>query len=547
MSDIRISEELNRVIAVHFRSAGNFMVLGVLGIGMTAAVAAAQTHPQAGGEAHALVQGRVRDANGKPVANATVVLKSTSTTLTSASPSRVTHTDSEGVYRFASVRAGAYELRAESDRATVTIGPVNITEEEAQTMDLVLAAPAGKSAGQTPDFFDEPQFTVAGVTQATKSGGHGSDTVLRTSEALARSTLSLSTEKESVATPSMATSSAATSSAAETSLQGEVARDPDNLSANRQLGALLVNEGKVAEAVPFLQRASRLNPGDAELHRLLGDADEKLANPLDAVREYQRAAELDPTEPNLFDWGTELLTHRALEPATEVFAKGNRLYPKSVRTLVALGVVWYARGSSDQAAQYLVNASDLAPDNPTPYLFLGRMQTVETTPSKAAVETLARFAKLQPDNALANYYYAVALWKQSASAVDGTAVDSTNGGSAQVESLLLKAVNLDPKLGAADLQLGIIYSQRTDFLRAIAAYRKAIEVIPEGSEGVSPEFEETLGEAHYRLAQVYVRIGDKARAQEQLKLHHDITRTNKRDTERERRETLGFSISQQQQ
>src|SRR2546430_10492489 len=44
--------------------------------------------------------------------------------------------------------------------------------------------------------------------------------------------------------------------------------------------------------------------------------------------------------------------------------------------------------------------------------------------------------------------------------------------SARVESLLQKAVQLDPKLGAAQLQLGILYSQRTDFSRAISAYQK---------------------------------------------------------------------------
>ena len=272
----------------------------------------------------------------------------------------------------------------------------------------------GKPNEQTPEFFDEPQFTVAGVTQATNSGGHGSDTVLRTTEALAKATVLLSKE-------SAGSSTAAASAAAESSLRDAVAREPENFEANRQLGKLLVDNGRAAEGVPYLERASQRNPGDPELHHLLADVEEKLGNPLEAVREYQRAAELDPSEPHLFDWGIELLTHRALQPATEVFTKGNRLFPKSVRMLIALGVSWYARGSYDQAAQCLVNASDLAPDNPTPYLFLGKMQSVETAPSEGSVERLRRFAQLQPDNALANYYYAVSLWKQSASSVDTTA------------------------------------------------------------------------------------------------------------------------------
>src|SRR5882762_8379734 len=150
--------------------------------------------------------------------------------------------------------------------------------------------------------------------------------------------------------------------------------------------------------------------------------------------------------------------------------------------LVALGVASYARGSYDQAARCLVSASDLAPDNPTPYLFLGKLQSVEGTPSAESVERLRRFAELQPDNALANYYYAVSLWKQSTGAVDVQH-------STRVESLLQKAVHLDPKLGAAYLQLGILYSQRADFSRAISAYQKAIAVTPEevGPEQITRE------------------------------------------------------------
>jgi len=357
------------------------------------------------------------------------------------------------------------------------------------------------------------------VTQATNSGGHGSDTVLRTTEALAKATVSLSKESGGGSNPPV-------SAMTESSLRDAVTR----------------------------------NPKDPELHLLLGDVEEKLGNPLEAVREYQRAAELDPSEPHLFDWGTELLTHRALEPATEVFTKGNRLFPKSVRMLVALGVSWYARGSYNQAAQCLANASDLAPDNPTPYLFLGKMQSVEGTPSEESVERLRRFAQLQPDNAVANYYYAVSLWKQSASAVD-TGRDNDrdndrnndrdnereNDRSARVESLLQKAVHLDPKLGAAYLQLGILYSQRKDFSRAISAYQKAIEVSPEevGREQVTPEINETLEVAHYRLAQAYLRTGDKARAQEQLQLHDRLAKKTKENTERERHGLQQFVISLQ--
>jgi tetratricopeptide (TPR) repeat protein len=534
-----------------------------------------------------MVQGYVRDSSGRPVVNATVFLQPANRTETIATQNQITHTDSEGAFRFAALRAGAYTLRAEMNGyGEATIGPVSLAPKETTKIDLYLVSPKasqpqsaipGKAAtkkpdAQAPEFFDEPQFTVAGVTQATNSGGHGSDTVLRTTEALAKATVSLSKE-------SAVSSRVATSAATENSLRDAVARDPENFEANRRLGKSLVDNGKASEAVPYLERAARLNPGDddntyelalayadagnpdrartqarallvrqdkthqdrPELHHLLGDVEEKLGNPLEAVREYQRAAELDPSEPNLFDWGTELLTHRALEPATEVFTRGNRLFPKSVRMLVALGVTWHARGSYDQAAQCLVNASDLAPDNPTPYVFLGKMQSVETTPSEGSGERLARFAELQPDNALANYYYAVSLWKRLTGSVDTERNDEHGVElSTRVESLLQKAVHLDPKLGAAYLQLGILYSQRADLSRAISAYQKAIEA---SREEVSPGFDETLEETHYRLARAYLRTGDKARAQEQLQLHDQLAKKIKEDTEHERRAIQQFAIS----
>jgi Flp pilus assembly protein TadD len=523
----------------------------------------------------ATIQGYVRDSRGKPVANVTVSLLPAAGGDTPAPPPQIARTDSEGAFRFAALRAGVYSLRAEMiEYGAAVAGPVGLAVHETKKIDLVLvspkalepqnapgASPKAQVDTRAPEFYDEPHFTVAGV-------------VLRTSEALARATVSLgndlSNDPSKVASkndphkieagnapsqnPGVRFSTTA-AAAKETSLRDAVKRNPKDLDANWRLGMLLADSEKGAEAVPFLEQASRLNPKDSELHRRLGQVEEKLGKPLQAVQEFQRAAELDPKEPNLFDWGTELLSHRALEPATEVFLKGNRLFPQSVRMLVALGVSLYARGSYDQAAYDLANASDLDPGDPAPYLFLGRMQRAETAPLPGVVEKLERFVQLQPENPLANYYCAVALWKQSLVAAD-TEPDNRHGDqhdaelSLRVESLLQKAARLDPKLAPAYLQMGILYSQRGDFVRAISAYQKAIEVGPEevglelaNSQIAYTRSEETLEEAHYRLAQAYLRMGDRAKAQEQLQLHEKLSEKTKRDSERERHETQEFVIS----
>jgi tetratricopeptide (TPR) repeat protein len=516
------------------------------------------------------LQGSIFDSRGRPIAGATVYvqLKDETQTLTAI-------TDSTGNYRFPGLRAGVYTLHAEmSGYENATHDPISLGPKDTKRIDLTLgsakargaqSSAAGTSATGKPEFFDEPAFTVAGVTDTTNLGGHGSNTIVRSKESLAREAAALSKES---------TPSASSVAETEKSLRDVAERQPEDFEANHRLGKLLVNEGKSSEAIQYLERASRLHAGDyentyllarayaeaaryddartkaqsllsvpgksvqqeAEIYHLLGDVAEKQGNPLETVRDYQRAAELNPSEANLFDWGAELLLHHAAEPAVEVFTKGSRLHPRSVRMLVGLGVAWYTRGSYEQAAQNLCHASDLHPDDPNPYLFMGKMQSaaVRNTDSQNTVsqsvgasqpdcvaDRLKRFVSLQPDNALANYYYALSLSKRLQGPEDRQTV-------AQVESHLEKAIHLDPKLGAAYVQLGVLYSDRKEFPQAISAYQKAIDASP-GSE-----------EAHYRLAQVYRRTGEKLKAQQELLLYQQISKKKEEEVERQRHEIQQF-------
>src|SRR5437879_11606221 len=116
---------------------------------------------------------------------------------------------------------------------------------------------------------------------------------------------------------------------------------------------------------------------------------------------------------------------------------------------------------------------------------------------------MARFAQEQPGNALANYYYGVALWKRDRGS-------ENSAGLQQAETLLEKAVNIDPKFGEGYLQLGILHSERGNFERAIHDYKKAIEISPQ------------LGEAHYRLGSAYRRIGEESKAKHEFKIYEQV-------------------------
>ena len=494
----------------------------------------------------ASLRGTIRDTQGKPVAGATVQLQSKE-----APQPQTARADLQGNYSFAGLRGGVYRLRAEmSGYSDAEIPSIFLASKDAKTADLTL--PPSKSASsqsasdQKPAFFDPPQFTVAGVTDTTSLGGHGSNTIGRSRETIAEDTVSLG----KLSTGAMSGST----SENEKSLRDRVEHEPQSFDANHRLGKVLVDDGKAREAIPFLERAQELKPGDyensydlalanenagnyeqardqaqalltrvdkAELHHLLAESQEKLGNSLEAVREYQRAAELDPTEAYFFDWGSELLLHHAPEPAMEVFSQGNRLYPTSARMLIGQGAALFARGSYDEAERIVCAASDLNPNDSPPYLFLGKMLGAESKPSQQVVEKLHRFVSQQPENPQANYYYAVALWKLRKGPQD--TVTAT-----QVEALLTKATHLDTKFALAYLQLGILCSELKDFPKAISNYQESIHVDPQ------------MEEAHYRLAQAYRQTGETAKAEAEIRVYDQIVKESAQKEESERHEVRQF-------
>jgi tetratricopeptide (TPR) repeat protein len=521
-----------------FRIASSLLTL----LPLLVSLAFAQTKSK---EGPAPVEGTVCDAQNHPLPAATVSLENTRSGQTF-----VVHTDEKGRFRFAAIPAGTYTLHTnmpgyhEASKA-----PLLLAQNEAISVVLLLepdaSAPFRKTVTQTVEFSDEPEFTVAGLTDPTNLGGHGSDVAVRTKEALAKETTSLNRGAPDRLPPPL-TPPAGAKSSEESAESG-----PEGFLENKKRGEQLVGEGKPQQAIPYLERASLLKTGDSdvryalavayeqsgdtlradqnvrmllaredrpELHALLGDIAEREGHPLEAVQEYQRAAEMQPNEANLFSWGAELLLHRAAEPAAEVFTKGYRLFPNSVRMLVGLAVTSYVRGSYEQSSEQLLHACDLNPADPSPYLFLGRIQEAEKVEPPGWTKRLQRFVNLQPENPLAYYYYAVGLAKE------GNVRENLE----LVESLLQKAIRLDSHFGDAHLQLGILYSERKDFPKAIAAYQKAIETTP------LPD------EAHFRLAEAYRQTGETQKVRQEIETYNQISQEKAKEAERDRHEIQQF-------
>jgi tetratricopeptide (TPR) repeat protein len=417
-------------------------------------------------EKSAVVTGRVCDSANRPVANATVTLESDDHAQKFTSRS-----DSDGQYRFEAVPAGSYELRvSKSGYGVAKNGPLVLHNADSKFVELRLASESGASTGKddsTVKFSDDIHFNVAGVSDPSNLGGHGSDTVLRTKETLAKETAALNSEAAMPVGPN--------------------------------------NNAHPAE-----------NAADA--HVRLAEAADSAGRPLDAVREYQQAAELQPNEAHLFAWGADLLLHRAFEPAIEVFTKGHHLYPRSVRMLLGLSVATYDQGRMEEGKKLLLDACDLDPADRGPYLFLGTILETEKITPPGWTERFKRFASAHAEDALAHYYYALALAK------DEIGPDNL----VTIETELKRAVALDPKLGNAFTQLGILCVRQADFPSAITFFQKAIQATP------------LADEAHYRLSQAYTHMGEAEKASKETELFKQISEQKKNEAERERHKIQQF-------
>jgi tetratricopeptide (TPR) repeat protein len=333
--------------------------------------------------------------------------------------------------------------------------------------------------------------------------------------------------------------------------------EPENFDANHNLGEAYVRSGKIADATPFLEKAQRIDPSSydngydlslaylltgqtknarelvqtllkqkntAELHNLLAEIEEKDGNFVPAANEFEIAAHMDPSESNLFDWASELLVHRTLEPSIEIFRQATERYPQSSRLAIGLGMALYSLGKYDDAVVSLLHAADLSPSDPRIYPFLSRAYDSSPGQADEVIKRFRRFADLQPRNGRALYYYAMSLWK-------GKRAQDPSLDLHQIESLLTKSIELDPTLAEAQLQLGNLYSDQSKYADAIPHYKRALELNTD------------LADAHYRLGQAYVRTGEKDRAQQELQVYQQLRAQHLADLDKQRAEVRQFVYS----
>lgn len=330
----------------------------------------------------------------------------------------------------------------------------------------------------------------------------------------------------------------------EAALREATRRNPQSFEAHYALGAFLAGHGTLAEAIAHLEQASRLQPGHyacgydlalawfktgrlaeaaqkarellarnntAELHNLLGAVEEAAGNIDTAAKELQQAAEMDPTEKHVFDFGNVLLRYRAYDGALKILRYGVERYPRAARLKVAYGVALYSLARYDEAVETLCTAVDLDSTDSRALHFLGKMRDISPAMAVEVTRRLQNFARLYPQNASANYFYATSLWKASG--------QESEADLDEVERLLQKAVILDPRFHEAHFELGTLYERLGRDEDAIRHYQRAAQLNPD------------LDTPHYRLARLFQRRGQTEPARQAIQTYERLHKQSQSEKE----------------
>lgn len=274
-----------------------------------------------------------------------------------------------------------------------------------------------------------------------------------------------------------------------------IALDHSIAQTQSALGTLLLSLDRHAEAVPYLRRATELQPTFAAW-MALGNAQEK-ASPAEAIAAYGKAATLDAGSP-----APHLragIVHERLQhwaDAEREYLAAQKIRPSS-EALAGLVNVYRATDRSDDAENALRRYLEVAPTDGPGHLLLGRLLAARGQKEEAAREFAAaaqassdpatlkalaselaaekqhapalslyrRLLELTPDDADAHYRIGAVL--------------SSSGNFAEAEQHFLHALKLDSKLTDAYGSLAVAASKNDHHELAVRALDARAKLAPE--------------------------------------------------------------------
>lgn len=341
-----------------------------------------------------------------------------------------------------------------------------------------------------------------------------------------------------------------------TEFQSAARLNPKNEATQASLGRLLMEEHRPGQAADAFAAASALNPDNNDLamdraqaleeagrtpealqllstlpgveqsprgQSLLGDAEEKRGAYQKAAEHYARAAELDPSEANVWAVGVEFLRHWTFEAAITEFEAGTQKFPQSTRMKLGLGAAYFGGARYAPAIPVFSDLLKSDPDNALYAEMLGMACGAVTESTKEGCKALLAYAEAHPHDAKASTFAASMLLTET----------ETSDRLALARKLLDNAVAAAPKFAEAHYQLGVLKQNQGDWAGSVPDLERAIALKPDFSQ------------AHYRVALAYWRVGRKQQGQAEMELQKKYSQQQKEDTTKRLRQITTFIVDVQ--
>jgi tetratricopeptide (TPR) repeat protein len=343
----------------------------------------------------------------------------------------------------------------------------------------------------------------------------------------------------------------------------------------RQSALALEQQGKLPESEQAWRAFLKTHPANPEPYAHLGLLEARQDHYKEAVPLYRKALALQPSMPGLrLNLGLALFKADDLKAAISEFAillkSAPPHSPEALRYTILLGMSYYGLSQFAQAAPYLKTAADADPQNlpvrltlAHSYLWSKQYSRVldvykqilaldpdsveadmlagealdEMSDSSGAIDMFRKAAKAKPDEPNVHFGLGYLLWseKQFPEALKEFQAELANdpnhaqsmvyAADADIQinqftdaaPLLEKAVKLDPALGLAHLDLGILAANdghNDDALRELLAAEK---LIPNDVN------------VHWRLGRLYRAMGRKEESKVELDKASTITKSADRE------------------
>lgn len=277
--------------------------------------------------------------------------------------------------------------------------------------------------------------------------------------------------------------------------------DPD---AATRAAELSMQAGDVEQTIAWSATALRLRES-AESHHLLGAAYAASKRPDDAIPEFRKAVEIEPSsETFVFDLGRLQLERGDFAGASATFGEARRRFPASAQMQLAYGVAAYGQRQFDEAIDAFLRVVRIDPAVEQPYVFLGRILDNAGGRLPEVTQALAAYHDRNPQSAQASVLYAQALAAQLEPQGFSPLAE-------QAFALTQAALQQRPDDAEAHYLAGCLLERKQDYPSALAELRKAIAANPGQAA------------AHFHLARVYERLGRKEEAERERDLHQKLT------------------------